>query len=116
MLTSASCLGSAIEAGTDACAAQWTIRCGSNDRATPDRRRSRMSSRSSRAPGLTWAALPVDRSSTTSTSSPLLDEPVHDMRADEAGAAGYENAIGHGLPFYRPSTEVRPICYLRTPG
>ena len=28
----------------------------------------------------------------------LLDEPVDDVGADEAGAAGYENAISHGYP------------------
>ena len=70
-------------------------------RAAPRRARARSCSRSttssscSSAPAATRARSPEDRSSTTVTVSPLLEQRVDHVRADEAGPAGDDRLFRH---------------------
>ena len=92
MFARASRTGSAIETGTEDCAARWEMTSGRKVFATSTNASSAMSTSASWTSGGRFALVPVERSSTTSTSWTVRQQPVDDVGANEPCAARHQHS------------------------
>ena len=114
--------GSATERGTERMAAWWKITRGAGRDARSTVARSRMSPAHDLQPVAGrrgerrgWSRLPVEKLSRTRTRAPIAQQPLDEVRADEAGAAGddeRQNSRGDciitRIPVGRPDRRVLP--------